>query len=158
MDDAIEQSSRNLIPLMVDKFKAFLKNHILTANYIAPPSLSLPTSPDEAFYSNNSIWEKINYGIIRRTDINIILDSFFLFEWFPRSPGLYYTPTGFKARREAQSNIERIDEGVLVYNPYGKSSMLEGGIGNIRLKPIKIDNEFCNVFSFGVALHYFFET
>ena len=43
----------------------------------------------------------------------------------------------------AQNEIDSVIDDAVVYNPYGKGSMLEGGIGNIRLKPITINGQEC---------------
>lgn len=143
-DDAAKRNPRHIIPLNDYQFEPFLANHVSTANYTVDPSASEPqmsTAADKIFHSNNGIWEAVIYDQIRRSDINLVLESFFLFEWFPRSPGLFHTANGRFARREAEKNIENIRDGVVVYNPYGKASMLEGGIGNVRLKPIRIEND-----------------
>lgn len=146
-DDAIERTPKHLINLPNQQVEPFLDNHLATANYIVPTtdgSERIQQSNDKTFHTNNSIWEAILYDRIRRTDINIILDGFFLFEWLPRSPGLFYTSKGRAARSDAQYNIESIRDGVIVYNPYGKGSMLDGGVGNVRLKPIEVkDNTYC---------------
>ncbi len=146
-DDVIERASKHLISLPHRKVEPFLDNHLATANYtvsaVDEPKV-VPKANDKTFYTNNDIWEAIIYEQIRRTDINIILDGFFLFEWLPRSPGLFYTPRGRDARIDAQHNIETIRDGVIIYNPHGKGSMLDGGIGNVRLKPIQIkENTYC---------------
>lgn len=143
-DDAAKRNPRHLMSLLDYQFEPFLANHVATVNYtVCSPSEEprKPTTPDKIFHSNNSIWEAVIHEQVRRSDIHIVLESFFLFEWFPRSPGLFHTPTGISARREAERSIESINEGVVVYNPYGKFSMLEGGVGNVRLKPIRVDNE-----------------
>jgi hypothetical protein len=145
-DGVIEQTSKHLLSLSGYQFEPFLSNQIATANYTVPfiNGHKEAKENDRSFYTNNSIWEAVMYEQIRRTDINIVLDGFFLFEWFPRSPGLFYTNKGRDARQEARNNIDSIRNGVIVYNPYGKLSMLDGGVGNLRLKPIEIKNrEYC---------------
>lgn len=115
--------------------------HLATANYQVASAEQTDTfkKPTEReFFTNNSVWEAILYEQLRRTDITIILDGFFLFEWLPRSPGLFHTQRGRNARREAERNIESISDGLIIYNPYGKASMLDGGVGNVRLKPVDV--------------------
>lgn len=92
------------------------------------------------YYSNNSIWEdNIRVGN-HFHGLEIKLNSFFIFEWFPRSPGLYFTDVGRRARYDARERIISAADGAIVYNPYGKQSMLDGGVGNFRLKPVNINN------------------
>jgi hypothetical protein len=70
------------------------------------------------------------------------LKAFFLFEWFPRSPDLYFTERGRRAREEAKYRTINTKNG-LAYHPVGKQSMLDGGVGNVRLGPIVIrDQEY----------------
>lgn len=84
---------------------------------------------------NNELWEAILLERVR-APMRVVLDSFFLFEWMPRSPGLFYTPDAVRARREAARYIMKVDEGMVVYSPKGKQSMLDGGLGCLRLKPV----------------------
>jgi len=155
-DDALSNSNKNLLTLEPWQFNPILWNHMSTSNYLFPIGNTLsPTeqsSPDKIFIDNNNIWEQVFYNKLRRTDAKIKLESFFLFEWFPRSPGLYHTEDARYARDEAQSRITKIENGVVIYDPYGKQSMLDGGIGNVRLKPINlmgIDNYFMSASSNG---------
>ena len=80
-------------------------------------------------------------------------------DWFPRAPGLYYTPGAEWARQEAFRYLHRAMwdapirdhahrvlsprhlDYTAVFTPMGKSSMLQGGVGCIRLKPIQLLNE-----------------
>jgi hypothetical protein len=139
-DDAIPNASRHL--LRMNDFVPFLESHISTAEYkLAQPQLTHAIGEkDRVYHSNNGFWEAVIYGVLKRTDLKITLDSFFIFEWLPRSPGLYYTPAARSARDQAQKHIKGFENGVLVYDPYGKESMLKGGIGNVRLKSIVLDN------------------
>jgi len=76
--------------------------------------------------------------------MGVRLEGFDLLEWFPRAPGLYHTDQALEARREASYYIDpRFErrgrrEHTEVFLPEGKSSMLEGGVGCIRLKPIAL--------------------
>src|SRR5882762_1555308 len=144
LDESVEQTPKHLAQLASHQFEAVLSDHIRTANYLMPArSLQIPppaVPPVRDFTSNNGIWEAILLEKARY-EMKVILESFFLFEWFPRSPGLFHAHFGKGARREARQHVETISNGVVVYNPYGKASMLDGGVGNIRLNPIAIDNK-----------------
>lgn len=139
-----KQVSKAFFPLPHWTLSPVLTEHGSTALYRSStqPSNNAASQPDRRYNSNNGIWEEINYMKFRRTDVNIVLDSFFIYDWFPRSPGLFYTPDGRRARQKAMESIIGFEEGVLVFDPYGKASMLEGGIGNIRMKPILINNQY----------------
>lgn len=112
-----------------------------------------PLAVDQVFRSNAAIWKQI----IDRTlyyGSYLILDGFLLSEWLPRSPGLFFTREGTEAREDAQDQIISIKDGIVLYNPHGKRSMLDGGIGNIRLKPQRVDGKeyfFVSASSNGVA-------
>jgi hypothetical protein len=123
---------RNYLPFLIDQLKIAVYNFL-------PFKTKAIKKADRTFTSNNGIWEAIIYESIR-AEMNIILDSFFIFEWFPRSPGLYFTKTARMAREEAQHRIVRIEKDYIVYDPHGKLSMIQGGLGNVRLKPIEIDS------------------
>ena len=82
-----------------------------------------------------------------RSNATVALQDFFLFEWFPRSPGLFHTEDARRCREFAQDHLfplsgaeRRIYEDTdpvdpVVYDLYGKWCMLQGGVGCIRLRP-----------------------
>jgi hypothetical protein len=100
---------------------------------------------------------------------HILLSSVWVFEWFPRAPGVFHTPSALEARRNAMFFRVEIDgasyhpgiddaatnvNGALalarsaaepdpcfVFDPYGKQSMLDGGVGCVRLGPIELPGE-----------------
>jgi hypothetical protein len=142
-ENALTNSTKNLLALNLWQFQSVLWTHISASNYLYPTndqaSDSTQISRDKSFIDNNNIWEAVFYNQLRRTDAKIKLESFFLFEWFPRSPGLFHTEQAKEARQQAGSRILKIENGIVVYDPYGKQSMLDGGVGNIRLKPINLN-------------------
>ena len=70
---------------------------------------------------------------LRLNDI-VALRGFQLSEWFPRSPGTYWTLDG-KARRDwAANHIERWDQETEVLSPTGKTQLVTGGVGTCRVK------------------------
>ena len=96
--------------------------------------------------------------------MSLSLKRFFLFEWFPRAPGLYFTDEGKFARTMAQQYRRRVPvprqfgthyldatrkdrEFLDIYDPHGKIAMLKGGVGCIRLRPKLLDG--------GMALFFF---
>jgi hypothetical protein len=131
-------NARQLEPLEYTFLNA-LSGHISTSTYLvlSPDEGKLPREI-ETFYHNNTLWEAAVTAKRLHHGSRIRLDSFFIFEWVPRAPGLFWTPNAKFARAEAKQRIIKIDQGRVVYNPYGKQSMLDGGIGNIRLNPLLV--------------------
>ena len=120
-DEASSSAPRQFEPLIYT-FQRVLETHTSTAAYlIAPPSGSPPTRPNiQVFHHNNSVWEEMIITKRLHHGSLIELNSFFLFEWFPRSPGLYWTRDGKRARDEARYRIIKAEPGMVVYNPHGK--------------------------------------
>ncbi len=134
-----DDQSRQAMSLNEYQYKPFLADHFSTAAYLLEPQPSGPSVPDQVYHSNQDIWN----AVINESLCNgavVTLENFLLLEWVPRSPGLYYTNRGKYAREDARRNIASIENGVVIYNPYGKQSMLDGGVGNIRLKPVIHEN------------------
>ena len=120
-----------------------VRSHLRNSYFLIPP-ISSPgngSSVDRRYFSHMELWRAIFDEDLSRTDLNISLDQFFLFEWLPRSPGLYHTEHGRWCREEARQHIYKQVGESTIYNPYGKLSMLEGGIGNVRVKPILVDGQ-----------------
>src|SRR5687768_4688729 len=139
-DDLSLNDSKHLLSVDPYLYHNTLWDQFGNATYKIPEEKNedIIKTPDLGFISNNNIWEQIIYNSSQRTDRIYRLDSFFLFEWFPRSPGLFFTDMGRSAREEAKHRTHTTKDGLTVYDPNGKISMLEGGIGNIRLWPITI--------------------
>lgn len=104
-------------------------------------------SQDRHYTANESLWRDVLSGDLRATSV-IHLDNVLLFEWFPRSPGLFHTQQAKWAREEAKRFVVPGPAGrdhapkpiedqdvTYVYEPHGKFQMLKGGIGCLRLKP-----------------------
>src|SRR5579859_4001687 len=141
IDDMINRTGNHHTILSDLALRPIIEQHASTAllNLTLSGKEDIPSKgPDKIYHHNNSFWEDLSTDKLKRTDLNIILEGFYIFDWFPRSPGLYYTPSGRRARENAGSDILSIDEGVIIYNPDGKTSMLNGGVGNIKLMPITL--------------------
>jgi len=137
-DGTIEGAHGYLQPLTW-AFDSALSTQILTANYLVPSAVS-PNSIGNtvSYHNNNTLWEMNNIRNSHYHGQRILLDSFFVFEWIPRSPGLYFTYEGYSARKKAKESVVSIINGTVTYDPYGKQSMLDGGVGALRLRPINI--------------------
>ena len=130
-------------------------------NLIATP-VEVPKGADRAYRSNDELWHALLNERLRATAV-IRLENFWLSEWFPLRPGLFHTRRGRDNRERANRylltgpgvspdalrefhNLFRRDispdilnrfrlESTYVYSPHGKTMMLDGGVGCIRLKP-----------------------
>jgi hypothetical protein len=121
---------------------AILGQQLGTLAYLHVPQAA-PSEGGRIFVDNASIWQAVLSEHVR-AEMSVKLESFLLLEWFPRSPGLFHTPAALEARRDAMAYIDpRYDrrglgDHTLVLLPEGKFSMLQGGVGCIRLKPIAL--------------------
>lgn len=132
---------------------AILGPHFSYLNYLMPPT-PMPRANDRVFRSNADLWRAVLEEDLRAHAV-IRLEGFRLFEWFPRAPGLFHTDDAEWARHEALSYLDYrfpqapinadhagvhvgpFGEHTRVFNPHGKQSMLGGGVGCVRLKPIE---------------------
>lgn len=83
------------------------------------------------YFVNKSFWGDLNQGSICHGDY-ISLNEFQISEWLPSAPGRYFTPDALIQREEAKWFWDR-SKGE--YIPLGKTSMVLGGIGSVRLAP-----------------------
>jgi len=138
-----------------------LDHHFRTLNYVLPPQKSRPPrrDSDATFKDTGQLWHAI-LKEKRRAYMPVVLEDCYLSEWFPRSPGLYHIPQARMARElavafidrrfgaapiddrirepaEARRRARRKEDHTLVLTPEGKMSMLKGGVGCIRLKPVE---------------------
>ncbi|KPJ49487.1 MAG: hypothetical protein AMJ38_03260, partial [Dehalococcoidia bacterium DG_22] len=134
--------------------------HFGTTDYLLrPQDAARSRVAPRPYKQNESLWKDVMEQRVT-AGIEICLERFLILDWFPRAPGLYYTPDAKWAREEAYQHLHdkvwdspirdhaaragaprrRLDFTV-VFTPTGKSSMLQGGVGCIRLKPIRLLNE-----------------
>jgi hypothetical protein len=139
------ESQKSFTKLDELKAAAFLHQHVNSAGYLLRPEAH-EAAADDNFTSNNGLWEAILYARAH-AEKNVRLDSFFLFEWVPRAPGLWWTDEGRQARRNAERSIASVEDGVVIYQPWGKASMLEGGVGNLRLRPVRVEGRMLYIMS-----------
>jgi hypothetical protein len=82
------------------------------------------------------------------------LNNFLLCSWIPRAPGQYYTSEARDYRRKSKDFVRERGKDFVIFDPYGKSSMVKGGVGCLRLTQKQVGNEslhFLCATSSGVA-------
>lgn len=146
-----------LQPQMPHQAVGIVGQHLSYRNYLRPLKEG-ERRRDRVFHDNGELWRAVLSRKLHGHAV-VTLEGFRLFEWFPRAPGLFYTPDAEFARRLALKFLDRRfsqapinadharglgvsgppkpAEHTLVLAPEGKLSMLEGGIGCVRLKPIQ---------------------
>lgn len=153
-------TSPQLHALYEEDVKDLINTQVAAANYVASPIASGRVLPDESYATNEDVWKALLPPSPRlHANLTLTLSKFFLFEWFPRSPGLYHTDGGAQSRRAAEQFSRRVHVSELlpahklfrghtadknrefleIFDPYGKISMLKGGIGCIRLRSKQLD-------------------
>jgi hypothetical protein len=142
--------------------------HTLGRAYYFLPETLQPAA-DKHYANNADFWkDALNDRVIAERIIT--LPGFNVFEWIPRNPGLYHKPESEWARAAAQEFVREMGSlehgfGVasvaippdhaaqfrkitgargaareLIYTPQGKVSMLQGGIGCVRLSQVELKN------------------
>jgi hypothetical protein len=66
-------------------------------------------------------------------------------EWTPRVPGLYWRSESGTLRRVAAGDVERQNGRNLTLNPFGKSRVVVGGVGTLRLPPSEQGFRLCSI-------------
>ena len=134
--DAFLSGNRDELPTAVDA-------QLATANLTFSAGFSTGRS-SARFATNEDFWGAVLRDRLR-SGSRVRLKSFGVLEWFPRSPGLFHTADAahkremaghdrYPATNELVSALRTVDSSLAVYNTYGKSTMLAGGYGCVRLR------------------------
>jgi hypothetical protein len=99
-----------------------------------------PTDLAKTVVSNEEIWRLFVKEEVYDTR-RVRLEYFHLFEWFPLSPGKFHTADGKENRLIARQMMVQTPNGFSYFNPYGKASMIRGGVGAVRLRPRVVAGE-----------------
>lgn len=145
----------------------FLRQQLDVIKYAFAPLRPTRALSDREYSSNSKLWadlEDKTGGLATNSVVH--LHDFAITEWLPRSPGLYHNPRADGLRKQAEHyrmserdflmraerrGIFRSQEGArevndeggrdrasVIYDPYGKARMIEGGIGCLRLKDLQL--------------------
>jgi hypothetical protein len=102
------------------------------------------------FHTNESFWMPTLNGLMRE-GMRVRLNDFHVTEWVPISPGRYFSPVAAGERNHALALASREGDELL---PEGKSHMVLGGVGTIRLKSRFVEGRrtyFCSATSTGIT-------
>ncbi|UFP96435.1 hypothetical protein [Gloeobacter morelensis] len=113
------------------------------ADLVSLPFAGRSNRPEDRLLTVSSNQEAWGYFFAERLHDTrrVRLEHFHLFEWFPVSPGKFHSPGARSYRENALQNLQVAPDGSTYFDPYGKANMLEGGVGALRLRPRKIDEE-----------------
>lgn len=128
-----------------------------------------PQGRDRKYFRSEDFWKDVLNEKLGAERL-VVLDHMRLFEWFPRNPGLFHTGKARLARTHAEDHIRHMEERdyeafrsnadappdhaslirtvtgdqgptrTQIFTPQGKVSMLQGGIGCVRLQPALLDD------------------
>ncbi len=118
----------------------FLLDHFKNAN-LRKLGISQPNGTDFSFKSNEHFWEVL-LGERNTAFKSLKLEGFRIVDWFPRTPGLYHTKYGSRARTSAERYL-REERGIKFYDPHGKFHLIQGGVGSVRFKPVTVEAQEC---------------
>jgi len=95
-DDESNAIGRFLIPPLNQlEAEPFIETHLQTSGYALPPDQQTEVGTvKREFHTNDTLWESILYNQVPAGTV-VALNSFFIFEWLPRAPGLYFTHDGY---------------------------------------------------------------
>jgi len=123
----------------------------LILDHIATSYLSLARTADRSdgrdkiFIAEEDFWGSARRDELRGSN-RITLRRFCVTEWIPTSPGEFHSHAGAISRQSAEDQLLELDVAdqrflqdtaspdVAVYTPTGKYSMLDGGLGCVRLQ------------------------
>src|SRR5687768_711668 len=72
-------------------------------------------------------------------------------EWVARVPGLFWTDAAKRLRRQGETEVEGRHGRIITLRPFGKSQVVSGGVGTLRLPPSQEDYHLVTVTSTGNA-------
>ncbi|MDN3353322.1 hypothetical protein [Actinomadura sp. DC4] len=88
--------------------------------------------------SNEEYWDQVRRDRLDES-APVRLSDFYLTEWVPLTPGRFHTSEAAAARTVARYHVDSEDPAHGVdYRPAGKRSMIQGGIGTVRLPPLDV--------------------
>jgi hypothetical protein len=108
-------------------------------NYVrveAKPGAHAGWSPRAVdFLGDEYFWFEALHGNAPFGSQVLFFDKVAISEWVPRVPGLFWTNSAAKLRECGKERVEHRTGTSLVLTPFGKSQLVSGGVGTLRLPP-----------------------
>jgi hypothetical protein len=116
-------------------------DYLRTRGWLYADRFALAESGEASFGDEAALWQAALAGRGFYETRRLVLKEVVLTDWLPRSPGRYHTREAWHARGEAQSRIAERHGDHVVYSPDGKTSMVQGGVGCLRLAAKQIGGQ-----------------
>jgi len=89
-----------------------------------------------SFYDDGAFWHDVLRAPTRAWNTRVdVLDCVVFSEWIARVPGLYWRPESARLRQFTHDAVEGYDLDGVTLRPYGKSQIVVGGVGTLKLPP-----------------------
>lgn len=99
-----------------------------------------------AYFDDEMFWREILRQPGRAWNKRVrFLDRSVFSEWVARVPGLYWRPESERLREYSPDVVEGYDLGGVTLRPYGKSQIVIGGVGTLKLPPTAEGYRLCTV-------------
>lgn len=125
----------DIIKFLTDTFDLPLFKNIVSDN---PQNHGQRERNVQKYTDNKQFWQDTFLGY-NHLGKRIKLSGFHSMEWVPNTPGLYFSNRAVESRKKAQRYWKSRNQ---EYIPLGKSMMILGGIGCVRVSGIETDHGY----------------
>jgi hypothetical protein len=112
--------------------RGLVKRYLYSRLWLRGDAFKVRGEGEAQFTDEVALWRALHGGQLWET-ARLRLEDFYLMDWLPLEPGLYYGPNAASAREHALHEVIERYGNALILSPHGKQSMVEGGIGCVRL-------------------------
>jgi hypothetical protein len=113
------------------------------------PQVSHPSAPrlgPLTYVDDELFWREVLAEPGKAWNKRVVLADLVAFsEWVARVPGLYWRPESERLRYYSSDVIEGFDLGGVTLRPHGKSQIVIGGVGTLKLPPSAEGYRLCTV-------------
>ncbi|MCZ8068493.1 MAG: hypothetical protein ACK5QJ_05285 [Microcystis sp.] len=125
----------------------FIKEYLQSRGLLKQDFLAVQGRRKVEYWSEEQFWQDVIRSERIYATCQVKLKEFSLAQWIPRAPGQYYTLEARESRNNAEhfiksrSRNQARNTDYIVFDPYGKSQMVKGGVGCLRLTQKQVGNE-----------------
>ncbi|UIE40235.1 hypothetical protein [Leptodesmis sichuanensis] len=119
----------------------FIKEYLQSRGLLKKDFLRVQGRKRVEYWSESHFWQDVLQTRQVYDTCQVLLKDFQLIHWIPRAPGQYYTRDARHSREAAQHFVVARERNHVVFDPYGKSEMVKGGVGCLRLLGKQIGGE-----------------